>query len=124
MIPDIATFEAAIAQTVDQGGGTFYPNSDPFTAPSGYAVGIGGISLDPATTGPFRLRHAFRKVHHDFGGSLVGTWLDGDKLYVDAVAWFPAGERVTAIAAARIYNQLAIYDFAAGESIILADLEE
>ena len=123
MIPDIATFEAALAQTVDQGGGTFYPNSDPFTAPSGYAVGIGGIILDPATTGAFRLRQAFRKVHRDFGGSLVGTWLDGDLLYVDAVMYFSAQDRDTAIAEGFAHNQLAIFDFETMESITLADLE-
>jgi hypothetical protein len=124
MATDIETFEAAIAQTVDQGGGTFYPNGDPFTAPSGYAVGIGGIILDPAIVGAFRLRHAFRKVNHDFGGSLVGTWLDGESLYVDAVMYFCAQDRRTAISEGFAHNQLAIYDFETGESITLADLED
>ncbi len=123
MIPDIQTFEAAIAKTVDQGGGTFATDGTPFEPESGYAVGVGGIILDPATTGAFRLRHAFRQVHKDFGGNYVGTWLDEGQLYVDAVAYLWSDERDAAISLARSCNQLAIYDFAAGESITLADLE-
>ncbi len=120
MATDIATFEAVIARTINQGGGTFYPNGDPFQPDSGYAVGIGGIILDPATTGAFVLRNAFRKVHRTFGGSLVGTWLDHDKLYVDAVMYFCAQDRDLAIAEGYAHDQEAIFDFEVGDAFYLS----
>lgn len=114
-------FAAALAATVDQGGGTFWAETcQPFNPEGGYAVAVGGVILDPAITGVLRLRNAWRHVASAFMTSLVGTWLDGDNLYVDAVLYYPAWQREEAIAAGRFHNQLAIYDFDAGESITLS----
>jgi hypothetical protein len=123
MATDIETFEAAMATTVDQGGGTFWTTGEPFAPSSGYAVAIGGVILDPETTGAFRLRRAFRTVSRDYGASFVGTWLDDGQLYVDSVRFYGPDYRDLAIADGREHNQLAIFDFAAGESIALVNEE-
>jgi hypothetical protein len=118
-------FASALAYTVDQGGGTFFAEScEPFRPSDGYAVAVGGVILDPAITGVLRLRNAWRHVASEFMTSLVGTWLDGDSLYVDAVIWFPAWQRDRAIAEGREHNQLAIFDFGTGESLTLTETED
>ena len=117
-------YNEAMAYTVDRGGGTFHAETCiPFEPIAGYAVAVGGVILDPAITGSFRFRNAWKHVASEFMTLFVGTWLDGDNLYVDAVRYFGPEWRDEAIALGREHNQLAIYDFAAGESITLVDPE-
>jgi hypothetical protein len=109
-----------MADLSDHGGGTYEQGTYLTFAPKdGYAVAIGGITIPTDQAERASLTWAMRVVTKEFGGSLVGTWVTDDKVYIDAVEYFGADRRQAALTAARRRDQLAIYDFAAGEEIRL-----
>lgn len=112
-----------LADTVQNGGGTYHAGTSrpfaPFTPGDGYAVAIGGVQMAPATTGAAELVRWANYVTGRYEARFVGTWLDGDVLYVDAVRYFPRPERAAALKLGREMAQLAIFDFAANDSITL-----
>lgn len=100
-----------LSYTRQHGGGTFIAAtySDDGTAElanltDGYAVGVSpkGLTIPQAIAASPAARY-------------IGTWIDDGTLYVDAV--IHTHNRRSAIALGRAFDQLAIYDFAAGESI-------
>lgn len=112
-----------IARTVEDGGCTFEARTLlPFTPSVGYAVGIGGAKLPSMHVGPELLTWLAKAVASEYETVYAGTWLDNGIVYIDAVKYFGAGEDVRAIACARFYGQAALYDFAAGESIIIDEV--
>ena len=111
----------AIALTVENGGGTFHAASlIPFTPLRGFAVGVGGVILDPEKTDGLRLLRTVEALADEFETLFVGTWLDGDDLYVDAVRYFGPGFLPEAMLLGRQTQQQTIYDFATGDVISLA----
>lgn len=107
-----AAQEALIA-TVENGGGTFFGDTlMPVDIRRGYAVGVGGVTLDPAKVTDEVLREWATRVGQEWGTSFVGTWLDNGIFYLDAVQVFAEGRRAAALEAARSSGQKAIYDFA------------
>lgn len=110
----------ALARTVNDGGSTFEGRTMlPFTPGVGFSVGIGGAILPATTVTGEALAWLARRIAQEYETTYVGTWLNEGKVYVDAVRYFGAHGREDAIACAREHGQLAIYDFAAGEAIML-----
>ena len=122
---DIDAANAAIALTVENGGGTFHAASlIPFTPLRGFAVGVGGVILDPEKTDGLRLLRTVEALADEFETLFVGTWLDGDDLYVDAVRYFGPDHLTDAILLGRQCQQQTIYDFATDEVIVFALADE
>lgn len=110
----------ALVTTVENGGGTFYADTLlPLELQRGYAVAYGGVTLDPAKVDAETLRQWARRVSQEWDASLVGTWLEGGVLYVDAVRIFSFDRFTQAVQFGVDNGQLAIYDFESGASIPL-----
>lgn len=113
------TVATVLELTVQNGGGTFEAGSWlPFEPKHGYAVAFGGYQPLAKDVDLNALRKLLKTVQGEYDSSFVGTWLDGEKLYVDAVVY--TVDLTRAIELAQSTNQLAIYNFATGESIAVA----
>lgn len=109
-----------LADLADHGGGTYEAGTYlPFTPRDGYAVAfIGGVKVSSRGCTLAVLERWLKAVATEHEASFVGTWLDGDMVYVDAVRYIRS--RDEAIAFGIEQHQLAIWDFAAGAAIKLA----
>lgn len=104
----------AIAKTISDGGGTFYADTltDAYLT-VGYVVGVGGAVIDLATgITPEDFGRTAQRVAQEFDTTYVGTWVDGGKLYIDAVVVIADAGRAFDLALAK--GQEAIYDVANG----------
>lgn len=113
-----------IADTLMTGGGTYdLVEVERVSPATGYAVALdGGWTVFLGDYSDQMLDHAAHMVNDAVAyGRLtmtvpyIGTWIDGDTLYIDRVIIMDSKE--DALARARHERQLAIYDFATGESI-------
>jgi hypothetical protein len=112
--------QEALAATVQDGGGTFYADTLlPCNPPTGFAVGLGGAVLDARFVTTDTLKETAKRVGQEWAATLIGTWLDGNTLYVDAVRIFAADRKADAITEGIKGNQLAIYDFTTRKSIAI-----
>jgi hypothetical protein len=110
----------ALANTVSDGGGTFYADTLlPAGLRQGFAVGIGGAILDPRFVDADSLATTAKRVGQEFISTYVGTWLDENILYVDAVEVLAPDRLHDALALARDKGQKAIFDFSTGREITL-----
>ena len=107
---------AIVDATLTDGGGTFDALTlQPFRPTDGYAVAIDGITRKAADLAPYRIPILARHVAGEFGATFVGTWIDEGTVYIDAVAY--VRDRAEALAMGRAANQIAVWDFAAGEAV-------
>ena len=126
MLPDIShrnlllhqAAAEALTRAVHDGGMTFALAADgritELRPESGYAVGTGGgwvgeASYDALLDALYALQARGRLP------GTFGTWLDNGRLYLDPVAI--VADRTEALEMARAIGELAIYDFATGESV-------
>lgn len=106
----------ALADLAEDGGGTYEARSLAKVKPtSGYAVGIGGITLPANTVNAEALAWAMDAVAHGYDTDYVGTWLSDGVIFIDAVVLMP--DLREAMALALNHGQEAIYDFLSGESL-------
>jgi hypothetical protein len=107
------------------GGGTYEQGTYlPFTPKDGFAVAFnGGVKATVGQVTLGWLERWLKAVPTEFEASFVGTWADGDThdlstvVYLDAVRYIRNRDEAIAFGVAQ--RQLAIWDFAAGESITL-----
>lgn len=106
-----------LTDLVARGGGTYEQGTYlPFTPRDGFAVAFrGGVKLSSRGCTMAALERWLKAVATEFEASFVGTWLDGDTVYIDAVRYIRSPRE--AIAFGIEQQQLAIYDFAAGEAV-------
>ena len=111
-----------IADTVQNGGGTYDAITyEPYDPADGFAVAIGGARIPADRVTPRLVSKAIALLRQEFGTELVGTWLDGDIVYIDAVRHiYDVGE---AKALGREHHQLSIYNFATEEVVWLVSEE-
>lgn len=112
------TIQTVAAYTAEHGGGTFEAGTLlPFEPTRGYAVGLADGTA-ATTRNAADLDRAAKAVASEWVASFVGTWLAEDgSVHVDPVAYII--DRESAERLARENHQIAIYDYAAGESIEL-----
>ena len=72
------------------GGGTYMAGDlTPATLTDGYAVAVGGVELaDAPDLDPEAVAAILLDLGQQYHTGHVGTWLDGDIVYLDAVSWF------------------------------------
>lgn len=112
--------------TLDNGGGTFDRAGEPMQFDSGYAVGLVEGTARKCNTGgldrsvaEWLIERNFDRVRHNWpDAAYIGTWVDdkGD-VHID-----PIDTRLhlfDALQLARKNKQVAIYDFANNEEIML-----
>lgn len=111
-----------VIETTREVGGCTYPDPPSF----GYMVSVPGNEVieDEAVLDRMGLSSALLCAYIDAREALLGlphsylgTWVGGGKLYLDVSVH--VAELKDAIALGKTYNQWAIYDIAAGESISL-----
>lgn len=109
-----------LARTVENGGDTFEARTLlPQTWAAGYAVALGGATIKATEATPAAIAWIAKAVAGEFETTYAGTWLDGDRLCIDAVRYFAPDNRERAIEAGRAAGQKAIYDFGTGGDIVL-----
>ena len=109
-----------IATTAMYGGGTFEGRTLlRFNPDSGFAVGIGGITIDARQATVEAIAWLAPRVAGEYMTPYVGTWLQGDVLHIDAVRYFGADRYLDAIAEGEAAGQQAIYDFTDRKEIYL-----
>lgn len=107
-----------VHETFAKGGGTYEGRTLlPFHPDHGFAVGIGGINLPDTELTPAAIAWLARRVAGEHGTVYVGTWLDGGRLYVDAVEYIADEPRARARGVER--GQIAIYDFEHDRAVML-----
>ena len=112
-----------LADTLMGGGGTYDLSDVERVQPAtGYAVGLrGGVDFPLGNLSDTRLEELAQAIILAVAGirkgtaSYIGTWIDGDRLYIDPVIIFR--DKEVALGRALSEGQLAIYDFTTGESI-------
>jgi hypothetical protein len=124
-------------RTLDNGGGTFEvsaPNFKRRSISTGYAVGVidGTFATVPVPTNAksrksahWHFNEAVRNITEYVASgtarandiNAIGTWVNDGVIHIDPVAVIDG--RDDAIALARKYNQLAIYNLATGEEVSL-----
>lgn len=116
----VQVFRRIAVDTLADGGGTYQrATGASVTHSDGYYVGVGNVATFhlPFTTVD-EIRLAVQSVWpttlpHD--AQYVGTWFDGEYLYVDYVTHVQ--DRAIALALAARHGERAIYDCATGTSI-------
>jgi len=108
----------ALALTIKNGGATLNPNTgEPVT--EGYAVG--GIRefkfYDARIEQVEDMTQAVRKIRQDHKSCMLGFWMDGSTLYVDAIK--VCTKQGTAAAVAEAFEEIAYYDLNTGSEIRL-----
>lgn len=116
-----AIFDSIIANK----GGTFNFSGEPVSFPNGYAVSVSGFETVTQLEG--MSARNFVNLANDLVKKVdgladptthyVGTWVDDGKLYIDLSVHVE--DRDEAIVKAEKAEQLAIWDFALGESVTL-----
>jgi hypothetical protein len=107
--------------TLSEGGGTFDARTlEQVTRTSGYAVAVAGIERDARRFPAALIVPAARMVVDRYGGDLVGTWTEGDVLYIDSVVVIE--DRAIALDLAREHGQLGVWDFANERTVYLGEL--
>lgn len=111
----------AAERTIENGGGTFRADSlEPVNPTTGYAVAIGGETIELAHERGGDTRQAvhnliWRVRDLNQNAPYIGTWIDGGIAYIDAVLILP--DLASAYIVARAFDQKAIWDFANSASI-------
>lgn len=109
-----------VHQTFANGGGTYEGATLlPFTPKGGFAVGIGGINFPDTALTPEAIAWLARRVSGEHGTVYIGTWLDGGRVYIDAVEYYGADRMLAARARGVERGQIAIYDFEMGRPVML-----
>jgi hypothetical protein len=106
---------------LNSGGGTYAIEKGQFwkiEPKAGYAVAMDGVVV-PFGTPWDAIERLLRKIAKERDADYVGTWLDGDVIYLDSVYRFMPGEHalVNAMRYAYRLGQKAIYDFASKTSL-------
>ena len=120
-------FEAIARDTIANNGGTFqHKTGATVNHTDGYYVGVGNVAtvdID-ALTYPVRVAVVAGILADAWPHTLparaqyVGTWLDGDRLYVDYATHIPGTDNLdVALACARRHGELAVWDCKNGVSI-------
>ena len=108
-----------LADILAAGGATLDGSTlDPVAPARGYAVGLAldtAVTLDASTATDAALRAALAQVVADYRPPYVGAWVDGGRIHLDPVAI--VARRRAALALGKATRQLAVYDFATGESV-------
>ena len=108
----------ALALTIKNGGATLNPKTgEPVT--EGYAVG--GVRefkfYDARIEQVEDIVQAVRKIRQDHKFCMLGFWMDGSTLYVDAINVTSCGEAARIVA--ETFGELAYYDLNTGSEIRL-----
>lgn len=104
----------AARDTITQGGGSFVPASgSPARLRARFVVGgrVATVKV-PRDVAPSTLASVLAGFAGDAGSEVVGTWVDGSTVYVDACDTFQS--RTTALKVARRRGELAIWDSVLG----------
>jgi hypothetical protein len=111
-----ARLEFVVEDTLSRGGGTYKAADLTPVAPLRmWAVGLqGGTRLPLQSLSSATLAQAFDKVAARSGVGYLGTWVDGDTVYVDPVVLEP--DVKVALSLARIHKQRAIYNLHSHET--------
>lgn len=128
-MPAMTTAEHLLDDLATNGGGTYSRYGAvilPFRPKSGYAVAYDGVTIPyrPAEPGHGgQIEFLLRKIAKEHDAGEVGTWLDGDTVYIDAVYYFMPGDAGYRAAIEYAWNlgQKAIYDFEQRRSILITD---
>jgi hypothetical protein len=111
-----------LADILAAGGATLDGSTLAPVAPtSGYAVGMlpgTAVTLDAATVTDAAIRAALARIVTAYDAPYVGAWVEGGRIHLDPVEIVT--RRAAALTLGRLRMQLAIYDFAAGESVEVA----
>ena len=109
-----AAYDAAVENTLDNGGGTFERNTlAPVHPTSGYAVGLHRGTFRSVSWAPDHLRSRLALAIAETRATdcaYIGTWSHGDIIDVDPVAI--VATLADALALARANGQHAVYSFA------------
>lgn len=99
-----------LRETIENGGGTFASNLEPFDAEFGFIVGLvkGTYALVPLDDLADNFNGAVKSVVVNFPGELIGTWVHDGNIHVDPVTW--EATKDAAMATARKNHQIAIWD--------------
>jgi len=115
-----AQAQQMLADIANNGGGTYTQRDlEPYRPIAGYIVAIGGAILPAKDVTAESIVLVAKAVAGEHMTDLVGTWLDDGKVYIDAVRHIR--DRVGAERIGREFGQIAIYDLAADEAIVLTD---
>lgn len=108
-----------IASILAAGGATLEGSTLAPVAPTrGYAVGLAPDTariLEVVDATDQALRAALEEVAATYRAPYVGAWVDGGRIHLDPVEIVT--RRRAALALGRARRQLAVYDFATGESV-------
>jgi hypothetical protein len=109
---------SALAFTVEHGGGTFEAKTMLLQEwKSGFVVAIGGLTIAAKDATAEALAWLGNRVGGEYMTTYIGTWLQDEVLYIDAVVF--VADRDRAIALGQEHGQQAIYDCTAQEVITL-----
>ena len=100
------------ALTINDGGATVTNGREPATG--AYIVALPGAIIVPVDSYP---EFADAVEAQSLRSVLIGTWVDGPRIFVDAVESY--SDRDEAVRVGRERGQLAIYDQSAGKVITL-----
>ncbi len=107
-----------LADLAENGGGTYERGTLlPFRPDDGYAVGVGGIHLPANIFTAEAVGWSTKAVGSEYDTSYVGTWQEGNTVYIDAVVYIK--DRTEAMLRGMQEWQTAIYSFAEAKSIFL-----
>ncbi len=108
----------ALALTIKNGGATLDPNTGELVT-EGYAVG--GIRefkfYNACVEQVEEITQAVRKIRKDHKSCMLGFWMDGSTLYVDAIKVCETQAQAEAIG--NEFDEIAIYDLKNNREIVL-----
>lgn len=126
-------FEAIARDTIDNNGGTYqHKTGAKIHRAEGYYVGIGNVAtvdIDIITTPVLAgiLADVWPRTL-PARSQYVGTWISGDRLYVDYIVHIPGTDNLdVALACARRHGELAVWDCKNGVAVdvpIITDARE
>jgi hypothetical protein len=104
-----------ITHTLNNGGGTFNAALQPINYSDGYMVAVTGIEIPVVDFNEESVQSFLGTANLSAPGALLGTWLNEGIVYIDITTHYTGIER--AMEAGKDFDQLAIYDCAAGVSL-------